>query len=117
MEEQRKETMRKATLAGATLLAAVLVLLGTGCNKLKSRDDLNKGVSAYRNAKYNDAVNLFNEAAELDPTNLNARTYLAIAYMMQWIPGAESPENLQFVAKARDEFGKVLSTNPNETVA
>ncbi|HEV2202353.1 MAG TPA: hypothetical protein VGR73_21250 [Bryobacteraceae bacterium] len=109
--------MRKATLAGATLLAGALVLLGTGCNKLKSRDDLNKGVSAYRNAKYNDAVNFFEEAAELDPTNLNARTYLAIAYMMQWIPGAESPENLQFAAKAKDEFGKVLASDPNETTA
>ena len=29
--------------------------------------------------------------------------------MMQWIPGAESPENLQFAAKARDEFNKVLA--------
>ncbi len=109
--------MRKATLTGATVLAFTLVLLGTGCNKLKSRDDLNKGVSAYRNAKYNDAVSLFQEAADLDPTNLNARTYLAIAYMMQWIPGAQSPENVQFAAKAREEFGKVLSQDANETTA
>ena len=83
--------MRKANLISATLLAGTLVLFGTGCNKLKSRDDLNKGVSAYRNAKYNDAVSLFQEAADLDPTNLNARTYLAIAYMMQWIPGRDIP--------------------------
>jgi tetratricopeptide (TPR) repeat protein len=109
--------MRKVTLVGATLLVGVLALLGAGCNKLKSRDNLNKGVAAYRNAKYTDAVNFFEEAAQLDPTNLNARTYLAIAYMMQWIPGAESPENLQFAAKARDEFGKVLAADPNETTA
>jgi len=109
--------MRKAALTGATVLACTLVLFGTGCEKLKSRDDLNKGVAAYRNAKYNDAVSLFSEAAELDPTNLNARTYLAIAYMMQWIPGATSPENLQFAAKAREEFGKVLEKNPNDTTS
>src|SRR6202030_3278457 len=101
--------MRNPTVLSAALLAGVMVLAGTGCNKLKSRDDLNKGVSAYRNAKYNDAVSFFQEAADLDPENLNARTYLAIAYMMQWIPGAESPENVQFAAKARDEFGKVLA--------
>ena len=100
--------MRKATLTGATLLACTLVLFGTGCEKLKSRDDLNKGVAAYKSAKYNDAVSLFTEAADLDPTNLNARTYLAIAYMMQWIPGATSPENMQFAAKAREQFAKVL---------
>ena len=62
-------------------------------------------------------MNFFKEAIDLDPENPNARTYLATAYMMQWIPGAESPENLQFAAKARDEFNKVLEKNPNETVA
>ena len=50
--------MRKATLAGATLLAGVLILFGTGCNKLKSRDNMNKGVAAFKNAKYADAVKI-----------------------------------------------------------
>ena len=54
--------LRKATLLGAALLVGALTLLGTGCNKLKSRDDLNKGVAAYKNAKYSDAVNFFQEA-------------------------------------------------------
>ena len=48
--------MRKAALAGVTLLAGVLILFGTGCNKLKSRDNMNKGVAAFKNAKYADAV-------------------------------------------------------------
>ena len=108
--------MRNSTLLTAAL-AGTLVLLGTGCNKLKSRDDLNKGVNAYKNAKYTDAVNFFKEAIDLDPENPNARTYLATAYMMQWIPGAESPENIQFAAQAREEFNKVLDKNPNEAVA
>ena len=89
-----------------------LTLLGTGCNNLKSRDDLNQGVASYKNAKYSDAVSFFQEAISLDPNNPNARVYLATAYMMQWIPGAESPENLQFATKAKDEFGKVLTRIP-----
>ena len=109
--------MRKFTFFGATLMAVVLILLGTGCSKLKSRDNLNKGVSAFRNAKYNDAVNFFQEAIALDPDSPNARIYLATAYMMQWIPGAESPENGQFAAKAREEFKKVLDRNANDTTA
>src|SRR6202795_2056292 len=109
--------MRKTTLLGALLALGALTLLGTGCNKLKSRDDLNKGVAAYKNAKYSAAVDLFQEAIALDETNPNARVYLATAYMMQWIPGAESPENLQFAAKAKDEFNKVLATDPNNGVA
>ena len=109
--------LRKATLFGATLAVGVLTLLGTGCNQLKSRDDLNKGVSAYKNAKYSDAVSFFQEAIDLDPKNPNARVYLATAYMMQWIPGAVSPENVQFATKAKDEFGKVLNQDANNSVA
>jgi len=109
--------MRRATLLTSALAVGALTLLGTGCNKLKSRDDLNKGVAAYKNAKYSDAVNLFQEAVSLDDTNPNARVYLATAYMMQWIPGAESPENIQFASKAKEEFGKVLDKDPNNGVA
>ena len=109
--------LRKATLLAAALSVGTLTLLGTGCNQLKSRDDLNKGVAAYKNAKYSDAVSFFQEATELDPKNPNARVYLATAYMMQWIPGAISPENVQFATKAKDEFGKVLSQDANNSVA
>ena len=108
---------RNASLLGAALLVSALTLLGTGCNKLKSRDDLNKGVAAYKNAKYSDAVSFFQEAISLDPENPNARVYLATAYMMQWIPGADSPENIQFATKAKDEFGKVLTQDANNSVA
>jgi tetratricopeptide (TPR) repeat protein len=109
--------LRKASLLSAAVLVGALTLLGTGCNKLRSRDDLNKGVAAYKNAKYSDAVRFFDEAVNLDTGNPNARVYLATAYMMQWIPGAESPENGQFASKAKEEFNKVLEQDPNNGVA
>ena len=102
--------LRKITLLGTTLAVGALTVLGTGCNQLKSRDDLNKGVAAYKNAKYSEAVDDFQEAINLDPKNPNARVYLATAYMMQWIPGAVSPENVQFATKAKDEFGTYRSS-------
>ena len=100
----------------AALLIAFTVF-SAGCDKLRSRDNLNKGVTAYKNAKYGEAVNRFQQSIELDPTNPNARVYLATAFMMQWIPGAESPENIQFASKAKDEFKKVLEADPNQDVA
>src|ERR1700690_1116372 len=109
--------MRKANLLGAILAIGALTLLGTGCDKLKSRDNLNKGVAAYKNAKYGDAVSFFQQAVDLDPTNPNAGVYLATAYMMQWIPGADSAENKQFASKAKEEFNKVLAKDPNNSVA
>ena len=47
---------------------AALSLLATGCQKLKARDQLNKGVQAFRNAQYSQAVEHFKTAVELDPT-------------------------------------------------
>ena len=95
----------------------LLVLAGTGCDKLKSRDQLNRGVQAYRSAKYADAVEFFKNAVNLDPTNLNGRLYLATAYMTQYIPGAESPENMQLAKQAKEEFLRVLEKDPNDKTA
>lgn len=101
------------------LISAVgaLALLSTGCEKLKARDNLNKGVQAFKSAKYNVAVEHFKKATELDPEFINARVYLATAYMSQYIPGADSPENMQNAKAAETEFLKVLEKEPNNTLA
>jgi tetratricopeptide (TPR) repeat protein len=96
---------------------AALAFLATGCQKLKARDQLNKGVQAFRNAQYALAVEHFKTAVELDPEFPTARLYLATAYMNQYIPGAESPENVQMAQAAFDEFNRVLEANPKDTVA
>jgi len=96
---------------------AASILLATGCDRLRSRDALNHGVQAFKGAKYADAVEFFKNAVALDPTNKNGRLYLATAYMSQYIPGAESPENLQFAKQAKEEFLRVLEKDPNDKVA
>lgn len=96
---------------------AVLVAAGTGCQKLKARDHLNKGVQAYKAAKYAEAVEHFNESIKLDPSFPTARLYLATAYMNQWIPGADSPENKRYSEQATSEFQRVLEGDPKNTVA
>src|SRR5580700_6765112 len=109
--------MRKAILVTVTALAGCLVLTTAGCDKLRSRDQLNQGVASFRNAKYGEAAEHFKQAIALDAENPYARLYLATAYMSQWIPGAESPENLQFAAMAKDEFLKVLEKDPTDKTA
>jgi tetratricopeptide (TPR) repeat protein len=107
--------MKKTFLPLGAVMAVALV--STGCAKLESRDNLNKGVTAYKNAKYAEASSFFRKAIELDPDNPNARLYLATAYMVQWIPGADSPDNNEFAKNARNEFNKVLEKDPKEKVA
>lgn len=108
---------RKRTLILSIAGVALLALAATGCQKLKARDNLNRGVQAYRSARYADAVEYFKQAVELDPTFSTARLYLATAYMSQYIPGAESPENLQMAKAAFENFQKVLEQSPNDKIA
>src|SRR5690242_5780267 len=106
--------MRKLILS---LALAALVVFAAGCQKLKSRDQLNQGVRAFQGAQYQEAVEHFKTAVELDPAFPTARLYLATAYFQQYIPGAESPENTQMAKAAYDQFMKVLDQDPRNTVA
>lgn len=109
--------MTRNTTLALVLGAAVLAVAGTGCEKLKARDHLNKGVASFKNARYQEAVDHFKEAVKLDPSFPTARLYLATAYMNQYIPGADSPENSQMAQAAEDTFKQVLEQDPNNTLA
>ena len=54
---------------------------------------------------------------DLDPTFATARLYLATAYMNQYIPGAESPENVEMAKNALANFQKVLEADPKNATA
>jgi tetratricopeptide (TPR) repeat protein len=100
-------------------LAALLVLAfaASGCNKLKARDLLNKGVTSFKNGQSDSAIEYFKEAKEADPELLNARLYLATAYASLYIPGAPSQENLARGNQAVAEFKEVLDKDPNNLSA
>jgi tetratricopeptide (TPR) repeat protein len=101
----------KTTQKLLVILAAGLVLFTTGCNKLRARDQLNKGVQAYKNAKYEQAIDHFQEAVSLDPTLINARLYLATAFAQQYIPGADTPDNNRMGEQAIDQYQQVLQVD------
>jgi len=103
-----------ALLAAATFVAA---FGASGCDKLKARDLLNKGVAAYRDGKFDQSIEDFKQAKDLDPTLMNARLYLATAYATQYIPGAPSEENIRMGEAAIKEFQDVLSVDPNNISA
>jgi tetratricopeptide (TPR) repeat protein len=105
--------MKKITQAVALLGVGAVLLSAAGCNKLKARDQLNKGVQAYKNAKYEEAIERFKNAVSYDPGLLNARLYLATAYAQQYIPGADTPENNRNAEAAIDQYKQVLGRHPS----
>jgi len=93
----------------AVVVAAVAV--GGGCDKLRARDKLNKGVQAYKAGQTDLAIEDFKTAKDLDPGLTNARLYLATAYSAQYIPGAPSPENIRNGQQAAQEFKDILASD------
>jgi len=73
----------------ALLVTAMFIAAfgASGCDKLKARDLLNKGVAAYRDGKFDQSIEDFKQAKDLDPTLMNARLYLATAYATQYYSG------------------------------
>ena len=96
--------LRLLTLAAVTLA----IFSSVGCDKLRARDQLNKGVKAYKDTHYEQAIDHFQQAVQLDPGLINARMYLATAFVSQYIPGVDSPDNLRTAQQAIDEYQKVL---------
>ncbi|HWJ46340.1 MAG TPA: hypothetical protein VNS62_01725, partial [Candidatus Udaeobacter sp.] len=97
-----------------TLAAVALALFSTvGCDKLKARDQLNKGVKAYKDNHYEQAIDHFQTAVRLDPALINARMYLATAYVSQYVPGIDTPDNLRTAQQAIDEYLRVIDANPS----
>ena len=97
-----------------TLAAVGLALISSlGCDKLRARDQLNKGVKAYKDNHYEQAIDHFQEAVRLDPALINARMYLATAFVSQYIPGVDSPDNMRTAQQAIDEYQKVIDDKPS----
>jgi tetratricopeptide (TPR) repeat protein len=104
--------------------AVLAVALGvglSGCskqiNQLRARDQLNKGVRAFEAADFKTAAGHFEAALEFDPALLTARSYEASAYMMQYVPGSQSPENLKVADDALAGFREVLELDPKNELA
>lgn len=101
------------------IVAVVLAAMGAGagCNKLRARDDLNKGVDAYKNAQFDVAIEDFKSAQQLDPTLTSAKLYLAAAYANQYVPGAPSDANLRNAQSAINVYKEILQEDPNNLSA
>jgi tetratricopeptide (TPR) repeat protein len=91
-----------------------MVLTMSGCQQLEARDQLNKGVDAYKSAHYEEAIGHFQRATELDPTLSMAKTYLATALAQNIVPGETTPENIKTANQAIAIYDEVLAKNPND---
>jgi tetratricopeptide (TPR) repeat protein len=103
-----------ARISALAVALAAMVLSMSGCRQLQARDQLNKGVEAYKGAHYEEAIGHFQKATQLDPSLPMAKSYLATALAQNVVPGLETPDNLKNAQQAIDIFKEVLAAQPSD---
>ena len=104
----------------AVLLTAVVSLFrfpAAAQEPPSARDELNLGVQAYKQAKFESAIEHFKKATSLEPGLVVAHLYLATAFAQQYIPGAETKDNVYVGEQAIEEYKRVLDLDPNSPSA
>src|SRR5579862_6391682 len=105
---------KPARIATFAVALAGMMFLMSGCSRLQARDQLNKGVESYKAGKYEEAINHFQRATELDPSLPMAKSYLATALSQNIVPGLDTPDNMKTAQQAISIFQEVLSKDPND---
>jgi tetratricopeptide (TPR) repeat protein len=103
-----------ARITALAVALAGMVLSMSGCNRLAARDQLNKGVDAYKSAHYEEAIGHFQKATQLDPSLPMAKSYLATALAQNVVPGLDTPDNMKTAQQAIDIFQDVLAKDPHD---
>jgi tetratricopeptide (TPR) repeat protein len=95
-----------------SIAGLVLVALAAISAQAQSYDEeLQRGVEAYEDARFEEAMGHFRKATELDPGQSGAHLYLATALVSQYIPGVDSPDNLQYADQAIEQYQHVLDSD------
>jgi tetratricopeptide (TPR) repeat protein len=109
--------MRIARVWMPAVASLSMLLATTGCSKLKARDQLNKGVQAYKNARYEEAIGHFQTAVNLDPSLTMTHMYLATAYAQQVVPNSDTAANKALADHAIAGYKDALQIDPNNVNA
>ena len=112
----RLETMRYSVTHAALAASAalLLVLVGTGCDELSSRQEIQKANKLYAEGRYSKAVDLYKSALDRTPTLTIGHHNAGLAYYKLFQPGVETKENRAIAEQSAAHFMKYLETNPND---
>jgi tetratricopeptide (TPR) repeat protein len=103
---------RQRAAAAAFLLLAVSLL--TGCDKIKSKQEIKKGNEFLKAAQYQSALAAYEEALRLDPGETKLHKHIGISYMGMYQPGSKHPKDLEFAQKAIDNLQRYVEAYPDD---
>jgi hypothetical protein len=86
LKEKDTKMNGPARITALAVTLAGMVLSISGCNRLQARDQLNKGVDAYKSSHYEEAIDHFQKATELDPACPRRRATWPPRWLRTWCP-------------------------------
>ena len=101
-------------ISGAFAVFLLLLFVFDSAHTQTSENELNLGVEAYKNSHYEEAIQHFRKATELDPANTRAHMYLATAYVSQYIPGVDTQDNQNLADRAIEQYQYVLNSDADQ---
>ena len=107
--------MKLSRISTVALLVG-LVAANAGCaliNRVRAKNALNEGASAYRQGNFAEAEQKFRHAYELDPLQKNAPLFIARAVQQQYKPGVPAPENVKKGEDAIAAYQEILNRDPS----
>lgn len=87
------------------------------CPGSPAAPEMTAGETSLNDARLAEAAEHFQAATQLDASCVNAWLYLGKAYVGQYVPGRDSPENLDLAAKAREAFENAVAQQPQNEEA
>ena len=106
---------RQRAAAAAFFLFALSLL--SGCNKIKSKQEIKKGNEFLKAAQYLPALTSYQEALRLDPAETKLNKHIGIAYMGLYQPGSKHPKDLEFASKAIEHLKTYVEQYPDDKKA
>jgi tetratricopeptide (TPR) repeat protein len=106
---------RQRAAAAAFFLFALV--LASGCNKIKSKQQVKLGNEYLKTAQYQTALAAYQEALRLDPSETKLNKHIGIAYMGLYQPGSKHPKDLEYSQKAIDHLKTYVEHYPDDKKA
>lgn len=105
-------TRRQQAAAAALLLLAGVAL--SGCDKIRSKQEIKKGNEYFKATQYPAALASYQQALKLDPGEKRLNKHIGLAYMAMYQPGSKHPKDLEFAAKAIGQLKIYLDAYPED---
>jgi tetratricopeptide (TPR) repeat protein len=103
--------------AAAVTLILFSVALTSGCNKIKSKQEIKKGNDFFKATQYQTALAAYQEALRLDPNTKKLHKNIGLAYMGLYQPGSKHPKDLEYAAKAIEHLKIYTEAFPQDRKA